>query len=242
MIKPDRREILSRVASGTLSPEDAAAQLDAIDAGERQPQSSIRTVRVIRQLGSAEIVGDPSVRDAVAEGQHHARIEGDVMVFEGWNTDVPGGFVFGFGRNLASGAVVVRMNPELGLDVQVQAGDCHVRGVQGPIRAKVQAGSATIDGFISPVDLTVQAGDLQATGRLDRGDSRVGCKAGSVRLHLERGSSVRIKARSALGDVELPGRGTRLGVAGTEEYVIGDGAGSLAIETTMGSVKVTTEA
>ena len=75
MSKADRREILSRVAAGTITPEEAASQLDAINADERQAESSIRTVRVVRQLGSFEIVGDPSVRDAVAEGPHHARID-----------------------------------------------------------------------------------------------------------------------------------------------------------------------
>ena len=241
MSKADRREILSRVASGTLSPEEAATQLDAIDTEQRQPESSIRKVRIARQLGSFEIVGDPSVRDAVAEGQHHVRIDGDTMVFEGWGSGGPGGFVFGFGRNLANDRLLVRMNPALALDVQVQAGDCSVRGVRGPIRAEVQAGSATIDGFASAVDFSVRAGDLRATGRLDGGDSRIACQAGSVTLHLERGSSVRIKARSSLGDIDLPGGRTQTDAKGTDEVVVGDGAASLAIRSTIGSVRVTTE-
>jgi hypothetical protein len=241
MSKADRREILSRVASGTLTPEEAAAQLDAIDVEPRQPESSIRKVRVARQLGSFEIVGDPSVRDAVAEGQHHARIDGDTMIFEGWGSGGPGRFMFGFGRNLASDRLLVRMNPALALDVQVQAGDCRVRGVHGPIRAEVQAGSATIDGFASQVDFSVRAGELQATGRLDSGDSRIGCQAGSVTLRLERGSSVRIKARSSLGDIELPSGNTPIGARGSDEVIVGGGAASLAIETTIGSVKVTSE-
>jgi hypothetical protein len=241
MSKPERREILSRVAAGTVSPEEAAAQLDAINQSERQAESSIRTVRVVRQLASFEIIGDPSVRDAVAEGPHHARIDGDVMVFDGGTSDGPWGFMFGLGRNLLRDALLVRMNPALGLDVQVQAGDCRVRGVQGPIRARVQAGSATIDGFASAVDFSVHAGDLRATGRLDSGDSRIACKMGSASLHLERGSSVRIKARSSLGDIELPDRSSQTGATGNEDFIVGAGAASLAIETTLGSVKVTTD-
>ena len=241
MSKADRREILSRVAAGTISPEEAASQLDAVHADERQAESSIRTVRVVRQLGSFEIIGDPSVRDAVAEGPHHARIEGDVMVIEGGTSDGPGGFMFGLGRNLLRDAVLIRMNPALGLDVQVQAGDCGVRGVEGPIRARVQAGSATIDGFASTVDFSVNAGDLQATGRLDSGDSRIACKMGSARLHLERGSSVRIKSRNSLGDIELPDRSSETGGTGNGDFIVGAGAASLAIETTLGSVKVTTD-
>jgi hypothetical protein len=241
MSKPERREILSRVAAGTISPEEAAAQLDAINQSDRQAEPSIRTVRVVRQLGSFEIIGDPNVRDAVAEGPHHARIDGDVMVFEGVTSDGPGGFMFGLGRNLLRDAVLIRMNPALGLDVQVQAGDCRVRGVEGPIRARVQAGSATIDGFASAVDFSVNAGDLQATGRLDSGDSRISCKMGNASLHLERGSSVRIKSHSSLGDIELPDRSHQAGGTRNEDFMVGDGAASLAIETTLGSVKVTTD-
>jgi hypothetical protein len=241
MREADRREILSRVANGTLTPEEAASQLDSLDADQRQPESSIRKVRIARQLGAFEIVGDPSVRDAVAEGHHHARIDGDVMVFEGWGSGGPGGFIFGFGRNLADDRLLVRMNPALALEVKVQAGDCRVRGIEGPIRADVQAGSATIDGFASAIDFSVRAGDLRATGRLDSGTSRIACQAGSVALHLERGSSVRIKARSSLGDIELPSGTTQVGETGAEELVVGDGAAALAIETTIGSVKVTAE-
>jgi hypothetical protein len=241
MSQPERREILSRVAAGTISPEEAAAKLDEINQSERQAESSIRTVRVVRQLGSFEIIGDPSVRDAVAEGPHHARIVGDVMVFEGGSSDGPGDFMFGLGRNLLREALLVRMNPALGLDVQIQGGDCRVRGVEGPIRARVQAGSATIDGFANAVDLSVQAGDLQATGRLDTGDSRIACKMGSASLHLERGSSVRIKARSSLGDVELPDRSGQTRGTGNGDFVVGAGAASLAIDSTLGSVKVTTD-
>jgi len=241
MSKADRREILSRVAAGSITPEEAAAQLDEINQSERQSEPSIRTVRVVRQLGSFEIVGDPSVRDAVAEGPHHARIDGDVMVFEGGTSDDQGGFMFGFGRNLLHDGLLVRMNPQLALDVQVQAGEGRVRGVQGPIRARVQAGSATIDGFASTVDFTVHAGDLQASGRLDSGDSRIACKMGSASLHLEPGSSVRIKGHNLMGDIELPDPSSQTGRTGNGDFVVGDGAASLAIETTVGSVKVTTD-
>jgi hypothetical protein len=241
MSKANRREILSRVAAGTISPEEAASQLDAVSVDEQQTESSVRTVRVVRQLGSFEIIGDPSVRDAVAEGPHHARIDGDVMVFEGGASDGPGGFIFALGRNLLRDTLLVRMNPALALDVQVQAGDCHVRGVEGPIRARVQAGSATIEGFASTIDFSVQAGDLQASGRLDSGASRIACKMGSASLHLERGSSVRIKAHSSLGDIELPDRSHQAGGTGNQDFIVGDGAASLAIETTVGSIKVTTD-
>src|SRR5229473_1666364 len=191
MSKADRREILSRVAAGTISPEEAASQLDAVDKDQEDTEPGIRCVRVIKRLGSAEVIGDPNVRDAVAEGQHRARIEGDAMIIEGEVVNEPGTFItrswLGFPEHSSGDRLVVRVNPALALDLQVQAG------------------SATIDGFRKPLDLTVQGGSIRANGRLDDGESRIGCDAGSVTLYLERGSSVRIKAQAHMGKVVLPG-------------------------------------
>jgi hypothetical protein len=242
MSKTDRREILSRVAAGTITPEEAAARLDAINESEMDAERAIRKVRVLRQLGSVEIVGDPNVRDAVAEGPHQARIEGDVMVFEGPTVEEDdGGFFFGIGRHLANEKLLLRVNPALGLDLQLQAGSCRVRGVEGPIHADVQAGSATIEGFAKPFDFAVQAGSVKASGCCNEGESRIACDAGSVNLHLERGSGLRVKARAHMGKVALPGDATIAGSRASQEVMIGDGGGSLVIESHMGSVKVTAD-
>ena len=241
MSKPDRREILSRVAAGTISPEEAAAQLEGL-AQEPSPDA-IQRVRIERQFGSVDIVGDPAVRDAVAEGPHRARIHGDAMVIESEPDDGAGGFAFGlpFGRRFGMDRLLVRMNPQLALDLELQAGNCRVRGVTGPIKAEVQAGSATIDGFVSPLELSVQAGSVRATGRLRSGESTISCEAGSVALHLERGSSVRITADSALGKVSLPGGDGAKGRS-SREAIVGEGDASLRIDTSMGSVTVTADA
>lgn len=241
MTNPDRREILSRVAAGTITPEEAAARLDAIRDGEPETESAIRKVRVIRRLGVVEIVGDPTVRDAVAVGPHRVRIEGDVMVFDGPNAgDDAGGFFFGIASNMGNARLLLRVNPSLGLDLLLQAGNCRVRGIEGPIRADVQAGSAIVDGIRQPVDFSVQAGSLRATGRLEDGESHIRCDAGSVALVLERGSSVKVNARATMGKIELPGNITVSG-GGVQTVTVGDGVGSVLVETTMGSVKVTAD-
>jgi hypothetical protein len=241
MSKPERREILSRVAAGTISPEEAAAQLAAINQSEGDPQT-IHRVRIVKRLGAVEIIGDSAVRDAVAEGRHRARIDGDLMIIEGETGDEPGSFItrtwFGFPEHMSGDRLVVKVNPSLAIELHVQAGSARVRGVDGPIRADVQAGSAMIDGFSNPLNLTVQGGSIQATGRLADGESRIACDAGSVNLQLERGSSVRVKARAHMGKVTLPGEA---GARGAQEVIIGDGTASLVIETNMGSVKVTAD-
>ena len=241
MSNVDRREILSRVAAGTISPEEAAAQLDSLNRSEAAAEPTVRTIRVARHLGSVDIVGDSSVREAVAEGPHRARIDGDTMVFEPDPTSDEGSFMFGFGRNWATDKLLIRVNPSAALDLQIQAGNCRVRGVEGPIRADVQAGSASIDGFRSPLKLAVQAGSIRANGRLAEGESTISCDAGSVNLTLERGSSVRILTRASMGKVELLGESGVYGSHSAHEATVGDGTGTLNVTTNMGSVRISAE-
>lgn len=244
-----RREILSRVAAGQLTPEEAAAQLEVVEAGPDRAGTSLARVRIVRQLGSIRVVGDPSVKDAVAEGPHAARHEGDTLIIEGEH-ERSGGFVFGApGRGPWGGShfeeerdgLTVRMNPSLGLELDVQAGSCTVRGVEGPIRADVQAGSLKIDGLRGPLQASVQAGSLKAAGVLSQGASRINCEAGSVKIDLERGSSVRISAHSTLGKVSLPGAAGSASGRGVTEVTVGTGLGTLQIESAMGSVSVSAE-
>ncbi|HEY9288710.1 MAG TPA: hypothetical protein VIT43_11885 [Candidatus Dormibacteraeota bacterium] len=241
MSNADRREILSRVAAGTISPEEAASQLDSLNRTEAAAEPAVRTIRVARHLGSVEIVGDPSVREAVAEGPHRARVEGDTMVFEPDPSIDEGTFIFGFGRNWASDKLLIRVNPGAGLDLQIQAGNCRVRGVEGAIRADVQAGSATIEGFRGPLTLAVQAGSVRASGRLADGESTISCDAGSVNLALERGSSVRIVSRATMGKVELLGDAGAFSNRGGHEATIGEGTALLNVTTNMGSVRISAE-
>jgi len=276
-MQEERRAVLERVARGELSPTEAATLLEAIDTSEssepehdprdwaadwaQEPPSGappespagggVARVRVVRTIGTADIVGDPTVLEAVAEGPHVARREGDTLVIEGQDDPFDGaGFMFNWGqgrqrphrahrsRGFRWGDMAplrVRVNPHLPLEIDAQAGKLRVRGVHGPIKANVQAGSTAISDFRGPLDLSAQAGSVTARGRLDAGASRVHCEAGSVRIHLERGSSVRVSARATLGKVRFDPGDSR------SPWVVGDGEGTLDIDATMGSVVVTAE-
>src|ERR1700674_1890500 len=225
-----RREILSQVATGALSAEEGAARLDSLDTeapAAEQPRPArpaglpagptTRLVKVLSQFGSAEIVGDPSVAFAVAEGPHRARQEGDTMIIEHQPLDEDDSFSFGHGgsrRIVVNGftlqrrKLTVRMNPELALIADVQAGNVRVDGVHGPIASEVQAGNCKVNDFRGTLNLVVQAGNVAATGRLDGGASKVRCEMGSVKINLEKGSSVRITARTTLGKVTCEGEAT----------------------------------
>ena len=272
-----RREILAAVAAGDMSPTEAAEQLHDLDnppdddyaAGEERveaprpsappPGDRARRVRVEGGLRGIEIVGDPSVTEAVAEGPHEARRDGDTLVIETTSDDDFRTAAFSFasvgrhGMRIKTRArpavgiarnpgLVVRMNPDLELDAWIEAGALNTRGIRGPIRAHVAAGSARIDGFDAPIDVEVPAGGLNARGRLDRGESRIRCDAGSVKLHLERGSSVRVTGEAHLGKVAFgydeAGRGL---LNESRSMTVGAGSGKLDIEVSLGSVKLTTD-
>src|SRR5690242_7650318 len=93
-----RRKILEAVAAGQMDPGDAADALAEIDArgdsetvrAERPdvaapPSDGSRRVRVVRvdaNFRPVEIIGDSGVHEAVAEGTHRIRWEGDTLVID----------------------------------------------------------------------------------------------------------------------------------------------------------------
>lgn len=259
-MKDLQREILSQVASGSITAAEAAARLEALGAepasagvqvqaptAARQAVSASKSIRVISHLGSATIVGDPTVTTATAEGPHSARQDGDVMTIELGPLGRDDTFSFGpIAGRLVNGLgksrdeLIVRMNPDLALFARVRAGDVRVTGVHGPMTLEVQAGDCKVDDFRSALNVLVQAGSVRASGRLDGGSSTVKCQMGEVKLNLEKGSSVRIAARSTLGEVSIDGSNIRRGESG-RDVQIGSGAGTLDLECTMGDIQVNAE-
>jgi Putative adhesin len=261
-MKDLQREILNEVAAGQITAAEGAARLESLGSPAAPvavmpapqppaPLPPVRQVRVVSQFGSAEIVGDPSVAFAVADGPHRARQEGDTMVIEHAALDNDSSFSFGDGgrRIVYNGLdfqrrnLTVRMNPDLALIASVQAGNVRVEGVHGPITGDIQAGNCKVRDFRGPINLVVQAGNVTATGRLDSGASKCRCEMGSVKIGLEKGSSVRITAHTTIGKVAIEGdRGesTTIGQSG-KEVTIGSGSGTLELECTMGNVRVTAE-
>jgi|SRR5690349_10985277 len=259
-----QREILNQVASGQISAGEGAARLEALGAGAPTPPppgastppaattTAARSVKVISLLGTANIVADPTVAVAVAEGPHRARTDGDVLVIEHAGLDEGNDtFTFGGGAHrvvvagpdLQRRSISIRMNPNLPLAATVQAGNLNVSGVRGAITAEVQAGNLRADGVRAPLIASVQAGNVSANGLLDSGSSRIKCEMGSVRLNLEKGSSLRITAHTTMGKVTVDGAGST-SVSSSEamrQVTVGGGTGTLDIDCTMGSVKVNAE-
>ncbi len=240
-----KREILNQVASGTITAEEGAARLEAIESEAPAPAASapvpapalstgVRQVTVNSRFGNTDIVGDPNVATAVADGPHRARQDGDTLIIE--QSLVVGDATFEFSRSRISipglernNNLTVRMNPALALRTRVQAGNLRIRGIKGPVTSDVQAGNCIVEGFTGPVNLMVSAGNLMASGRLDGGSSTIRCQMGEVKVDLDKTSNVRVTAHTTLGKVDLEG---------VRDQVVGTGAGSLEISCTMGDVKV----
>jgi hypothetical protein len=264
-MKDLQREILSQVAAGTITAAEGAARLESLGTSGRPvaaisappPPAALpsapatRQVKVISQFGSAEIVGDPSVAFAVADGPHRARQDGETMVIEHVPFGDDDSFSFGDGGrrivvnglNVQRRTLTVRMNPDLALLASVQAGNVRIVGVHGPISCEVQAGNCKVGDFRGPLDLVVQAGNVTATGRLDGGASKCRCEMGSVKIGLDKSSSVRITAHTTMGKIAIDGDRGEAAVMGQSgrDVTIGSGAGTLDVECTMGNVRVTAE-
>jgi len=94
-----RRRILEDVASGALSPDEAAQRLRALDSPPGpEPEAEgvtepARRIKVACTAGVVTVSGDADVHEAVATGEHTARREGDLLVIE--STRDFSGFTFG---------------------------------------------------------------------------------------------------------------------------------------------------
>ncbi len=246
-------EILRQVAAGGLSPEEAAARLAEIRRGGAVAvaESPVARVRVTGLMHPTRVVGDPEVRDAVVTGPHQAGREGDALVIRGMPlSDASGWFSFHWPERPPFGAhemplrpIVVRMNPNLPLEVEMAAGLLTVQGILAPIRADIQAGSAKLTGVTQPLDLKVTWGTVSVEGVLATGTSRIRCDAGTVKVVLKPGSSVRVEARSTLGKITLPGDDPGLSAGWTmggdvRHVTVGEGSGQLQLEATTGAVWV----
>lgn len=244
----DKRSILERVASGELSPDEAARLLSEEPATATglataqppvEPGEPVERVRISRALGTVKVVGDSSVREVVATGPHSVSRENSTLVIEGDDESGEFAFIWAGRQQVRIGrpearALEVRMNPQLALELETQAGTVKVTGMEGPIKATVQAGSARIGGFRGPLEVDVQAGSLNLSGRLTAGRSKIRCEAASVRMHLDPESSVRITGKSNLARLHVQG-GT---YSEAEGWQIGSGEATLDVEATMGNVKI----
>jgi lactoylglutathione lyase len=118
--------------------------------------------------------------------------------------------------NGADEDIQVQVNPDLRLDLQINAADAHIRDLNGPINAHLNVGDVTIN------------------GRFDHGESQLHCNAGDIHVTLEPGSDIRLRVSPhARWQVD-----TDLTATGLGEWVQGDGSALLVIQGNFGGVNV----
>ena len=240
-----RRHILERVAAGEISPEEALALLaQAAPPAPADPRlTAMRKVVVEADLGAVAIVADDTVEDAVAVGAHELRrLDSEVRISGPRDRSIlsDGRLMPRRGRRHA---LRIRMRPDLPLTVRLGAGTVHVEGLRAAADIEVDLGTVTMERADDPFDVRVSSGSVSVAGRIQRGESRIGCELGAVTVRLDPASSVRLTAATEAGRIMLPGKQNRPAIVfGTRaEAVVGPGKGQLDIRASAGSISVTVE-
>ena len=130
---------------------------------------------------------------------------------------------------------MVKLRPELPVDVTVQAGSVVATRLEGGLRFTVEAGSIQATDCRGPIDGRVEAGSAKLDWLLDRGHSHLRCELGSIKLRLDPRSDVTVKGKAELGSMDFgSGDGPRSG----QQLVVGNGTASLDVKVELGSAKV----
>src|SRR2546428_7721806 len=209
-----QREIVNQVASGTISPEEGAARLEGLEAGPSPvtsptPSAGPKQVKVVSRLGNTEVIGDPSVSFAVADGPHRIRQDGDTMLIEqsGFG-DYSFEFIRRAGRANAFGeTLTIRMNPTVPLVARVQAGNVRIDGIHSALTAEVQAGNCRVNDLRGPFRLGGGAGYGKALGPRISCVRLIRCNTGEDNGSCVPRTGVSITAGTTMGDVAIEGEG-----------------------------------
>lgn len=219
---------------------------DAVPGRSEQPVS-----RIVVKAGAVRlnIVGDPTVAQAVAEGPHTMRHEGDALFI---TTDTTQGdfavepprsaFMTWVGQmvNRVGATLDIRANPSLPIQVLLVGGSLDLEGVHAGASVGVEAGSAHLSGS-GPLLFDVASGG----GKVDwtfTGQSRVRADMGSVAVTVRPDSDVVVVADTSLGQAVVRTHQGNLKAAQdstTPAVTVGQGTGALMVSSRMGSAQVT---
>ena len=246
------REVLEEVAAGKISAEDASARIQELQSETAEvavPAGPVQ--RIVVKAGAVRLIieGDPSVAEAVADGPHTMKRDGDALLI---NTNTTAGdyavepprsaFMTWVGQmvNRVGATLHLRVNPDLPIQVLLVGGALDMTGVRAGASIGVEAGSAQITGS-GPLLFDVASG----SGKVDwafTGQSRVRADMGSVTVTVKPESDVVVTADTSLGqalvkshtgNLKAPQDGATPGVA------VGAGTGTLTVSSRMGSAQVT---
>ncbi len=247
------RNLLEDVAAGRVSPDEASTRIHDLqpEAGAEAAAVDEPVRRIVVKGGAIRltIIGDPGVAEAVADGPHTMRREGDALLI---NTNTTQGdyavepprsaFMTWVGQmvNRVGASLEVRVNPDLPLQVLLVGGALDLSGVRAGASVGVEAGSGQLSGS-GPLLFDVASG----SGKVDwsfTGQSRVRADMGSVSVTVRPDSDVTVSADSSLGQAMVKTHTGNLKAAAdasTPPVAVGAGTGNLTVSARMGAAQVT---
>lgn len=246
------RAVLEDVAAGKMSPEEASGRISSLSDSASTPSVDVDqpVSRIQVKAGAVRltIIGDPGVAEAVAEGPHTMRREGEALLIDtnttqgDFTVEPPrSAFMTWVGQmvNRVGASVQVRVNPDLPIQVLLVGGSLELTGVRAGASVGVEAGSAQLTGY-GPLLFDVASG----SGKVDwtfTGESKVRADMGSVSVTVRPESDTMVTAdtslgqaivKSHLGNLKAPQDGSTAAVA------VGAGQGHLTVSSRMGSAQV----
>jgi hypothetical protein len=255
----DLHDLLTRVASGEVSPADAADRLRDLPSDDDAPAApappaAARVARVaIRSEGvRLTVVADPTVAEAVALGRHRLRREDGVLHVDTGAAAVDGYAVDGSStlpRWLAwlpqggGERVTVRVNPALPVSIDALGSMVEVRGLQGGLTASASGATLIALDVAGPLDIRAVTAKVFVRARLDGGDSTIATELSRVDLRLLPGSDVRVAVDAELGaasilGADVPSSRSADGLRASASHVVGAGTGSVTVTARLGKAEV----
>jgi len=246
--------------AGTAAASSPRGGAPAQQAGGTPPvQGTVTCVRVVGSYRAVQIVADPGVAQLYVTGGHRVSQEGTILTVSGTGPmDQPtgerprdtGGFLGGFSfsdlprtitwaRSWKEHQLVVRVNPELLVELETTGAEVKLSGLTGGLRARVVASSLKADKLRGALDVEAVSSSVKI-GAVPTGQSRLYAESSSARLTLLEGSDVRITGTNRMGRLQLPDRpASTLPLDDqTTQSVVGDGRHQLEVESVMSSVTV----
>ncbi|PIF04965.1 MAG: hypothetical protein CSA63_00235 [Propionibacterium sp.] len=250
----DIGSILDDLAAGVIDVETASQRIEELKrqqpaSADEQPApnpSGLERLSVTAVGRRVKIQADSSVATLTVEGQHVLRRSGTVMEvssagdlgpsFEGFSFVRPPRSLDDL-RDISWGKeLVIRVNPELIVDVELTTGVLRCLDVPQLGRIRVTGSSCTLAGAREVADLLGQASSVSVTGPLSRGRSKLRVESGSLNIILAPGSNVTVRGETKLGRINWPDDGEHV-----DEYAVGNGSARLDISVLMGLANIKVE-
>ncbi|MGO1384725.1 MAG: hypothetical protein ACTHWA_08570 [Arachnia sp.] len=234
-------------AGGNTAPRATEKPKQPRDARSDDPRPGGLTKVSITSVGRrVRVEGDPGVATLLVEGRHVLRRNGTVMEvsstgefgpsFQGFSLIRPPRNLDDF-RDIGLGKeLLVRVNPNLVVDIEVTTGGLKTTGVPRLGRVRVTAGGCTIEGVEEVGDLLTQAGGVSIEGPISTGRSRLKVESGSLNVTLTPGANVTVRGEARLGRITWPD-----GTTEVDEVIVGNGSARLDISVVMGMATLKVE-